>query len=229
LTKIRDALSGTGIQAVLATAQSNRTIFLIDDDVAVCHALSVFLESSGYCIRTYHSAAIFLEEVERTTEGIMLLDQGMTGMSGLELQTELARRGIFLPVIFISGHGDIRMSVQAIKAGAIDFLEKPFNNEKLLNSIHEAFSLADVNKAHRHTVAELMRRHANLRNRELQVMQYVVAGKANKEIAILLGLSIRTIEEHRKSVMKKMGAESLPDLVWKNAIYQRAAHYPMRT
>jgi FixJ family two-component response regulator len=207
----------------VTTAQVNRTIFLIDDDVAVCHALSVLLEMSGYRIRTYHSAESFLGEVEHTTKGIVLVDQRLTGMSGLELQAELANRGIILPIIFISGHGDIQMSVKAIKNGAINFLEKPLNNEELLTAIREAFSLVHAKRAHHRTVAELTRCHANLTSREWQVMGHVAAGKTNKEIAHLLGLSMRTIEVHRKSVMKKMVAESVPDLVRKYAMYQDAA------
>ena len=210
----------------VTTAHVNRTIFLIDDDAVVCHALSVLLEVSGYCIRTYNSAESFLGEVEYTTKGIMLVDQRLTGMSGLELQTELANRGIVLPIIFISGNGDIQISVQALKNGAINFLEKPLNNEELLTGIREAFSLVDANKDHHHTVAELRRRHANLTDRERAVMGHVVAGKRNKEIAHLLGLSICTIEVHRKRVMKKMAAESVPDLVRKYAVYQDVALIP---
>jgi FixJ family two-component response regulator len=147
----------------------------------------------------------------------------MDGMSGLDLQAELTNRGIFLPIIFISGHGCVQMSVKAIKGGAIDFLEKPLNHAKLLNSIREAFLLADGNKVRHDTAAELRRRHAKLKDREREVMQYVVAGKANQDIANLLGLSVRTIEVYRKSVMNKMGAESLPDLVRKYAMYHNAA------
>jgi|GEM_PF-1043951 len=135
---------------MIATAQVNRTIFLIDEDVAECSTLSVFLEASGYNVRTYNSAESFLEEVEHTTVGIILLELRMTRMSGLELQAELTNRGIFLPIIFISGHGSVQMSVKAFKGGAIDFLEKPLNNVELLKSIREAFSLADGNKVHRH-------------------------------------------------------------------------------
>jgi two-component system response regulator FixJ len=189
--------------------QANRNIFLVDDDAAVCQALSVFLEASGYHVRTYHSAETFLNDAECTMEGIILLDIRMGKMSGLGLQTELAKRDITLPVIFMTGHGDVKMSVQAIKAGAIDFLEKPFNNKSLLKSIREAFSRADECRI----AAEIKKRHTTLSDREREVMQHVVAGMSNKNIAELLGLSKRTIEAHRLSIMKKMGAQSLPDLV----------------
>ena len=198
-----------------------RNIFLVDDDAAVCHALSVFLDASGYHVRTFHSAEAFLEEVEGMEEGVMLLDQRMTGMSGLDLQNELTRLGIDIPIIFITGHGDVRMSVKAVKAGAIDFLEKPFSNEDLLACIQEAFSYVDDNKNYRGTVAELKKCDANLTAREREVMRHVVAGVSNRHLAEMLGVSDRTIEVHRSRVMKKMGAESLPDLVRKYALYQK--------
>ena len=194
----------------------------MDDDAAVCHALSVFLDASGYNVRTFSSAESFLNEVAGVAEGVMLLDQRMTGMSGLELQTELAKRGIDLPIIFISGHGDVRMSVKAVKAGAIDFLEKPFSNEDLLVSIREAFLYADDSKKRRELVAGLKVRHASLTAREEEVLQHVVAGMSNRNLAELLGVSDRTVEVHRSRVMKKMGAASLPDLVRKYAMYQKA-------
>ena len=124
----------------------NKTIFLVDDDAAVCHALSMFLEASGHSVKTFLSAEAFLEEAEGAAVGVMLLDQRMPGMSGLELQAELARRGFDFPIIFITGHGDTQMSMKAIKAGAIAFLEKPFNDEVLLASIRKAFSLANDSK-----------------------------------------------------------------------------------
>jgi RNA polymerase sigma factor (sigma-70 family) len=193
--------------------RASRIIFLVDDDATVCHALSVFLEASGYHVRTYHSAEVFLEKAECTMEGIILLDIRMAKMSGLELQTELTRRGVILPIIFMTGHGDVQMSVQAIKNGAVDFLEKPFSNENLLKSIDEAFSRADNSIKQYRRTEEIRKRHATLSEREQEVMQHVVAGMSNKDIAELLGLSNRTIEVHRHNLMKKMEAESLVDLV----------------
>jgi len=202
--------------------KKNRNVFLVDDDAAVCHALSVFLEASGYSVKTFPSAEAFLEHAAASTvEGIMLLDQRMTGMSGLELQAELGKRGIELPIIFITGHGDVRMSVKAVRAGAINFLEKPFSNEDLLASIKEAFSHADSGRKHRSQVAALRKRHASLTSREREVIQYVVAGMSNRALGELLGVCNRTIEVHRARVMKKMGAESLPDLVRKYTLYQK--------
>ena len=200
-----------------------RTIFLVDDDAAVCHALSVFLDTSGFSVRTFASAEAFLKAAEGVAGGIMLLDQRMTGMSGLELQTELARRGMDLPIIFITGHGDVQMSVKAVKAGATDFLEKPFSNEDLLTSIREAFSRIDDSNRHSGWIAEFRKRHASLTDREREVMQHVVAGMSNRHLAELLGVSDRTVEVHRSRGMKKMGAESLPDLVRKYALCEKTS------
>jgi len=197
----------------------------VDDDAAICHALSVCLEASGYSARVFTSAEDFLEETAGMAEGVLLLDQRMTGMSGMELQAELEKRGVDLPIIFITGHGDVQMSVKAIKAGAIDFLEKPFSNEDLLASVREAFSLADASKKHHDLIAELRECHASLTSREREVMQHVVAGLSNRKLAEQLGLSDRTIEVHRYRIMKKMGAKSLPDLVRKYAMCQEASLY----
>jgi len=202
--------------------QVNKNVYLVDDDEAVCHALSVFLEGLGYRVRMFPSAEAFLEEADGTVHGVMLLDQRMTGMSGLELQDEIARRDINLSIIFITGHGDVRMSVKAIKSGAIDFLEKPFGNEHLLASIREAFSHVESDIKHRKRMAELRERHASLTAREREIMQHVVAGMTNKDTAELLGITIRTIEVHRSKAMKKMEAETLPDLVRKYTLYQQA-------
>ena len=197
----------------------NKNIFLVDDDAAVCHALSVFLESSGYSVRSFFSAETFLEETEDAAEGVILLDQSMTGgMSGLELQAELSKSDIALPIIFITGHGDVRMSVKAIKAGAIDFIEKPFNNEDLLASIREAFARADDSKKDRDLFAECRQCLSSLTPREREVMQHVVDGMSNRRVAELLDVSDRTIEVHRSRAMKKMAVESITDLVRKCAM-----------
>ena len=196
-----------------------RDIFLVDDDVTICHVLTVILEDYGYHVRTFPSAEAFLENEGGATEGIMLLDLHMRGMSGLELQAELIRRGIALPIIFISGRTDVRTSVEAIKAGAIDFLEKPFSNEDLLASIRVAFLRADDSKE----LAELRQRHASLTDREQEVMRHVVSGLTNRVMAKLLSLSNRTIEVHRSRIMNKMGAKSLPNLVQKYDMCQKSS------
>ena len=201
----------------------NRTIYLVDDDAAVCHALAVFLQASGYRVETFSCAENFLTTAaEGLVEGVMLLDQRMTGLTGLELQEVLTARDIELPIIFITGHGDVRMSVKAVKAGAIDFLEKPFSNQELLASIREAFSYADQYKKDRDCIIELRKSLASLTAREHEVMRHVVAGTSNRSLAEQLGVSDRTVEVHRSRVMKKMGAASLPDLVRKYALCQQA-------
>ena len=206
---------------MIDTVPANRTIFLVDDDAAVCDSLSLFLEISGYSVRSFHFAETFLEEVDDTTEGVILMDLRMNGMSGLELQTELATRDIALPIIVITGHGDVQMSVKAIKAGAIDFFEKPVNNEDLLASIRDAFALADANKKDKNLLAKCRQCLASLTPREREVMQYVVAGMSNRHVAEMLDISDRTIEVHRSRVMKKMEAESIPDLVRKCVMCHR--------
>ena len=210
--------SASNYRGVIDSMAIKRHVFLVDDDMAVCHALSVFLQSCGYLVRTFSSAEAFLSGAAGVRDGVMLLDQRMTGMSGLELQQELGRRHIDLPIIFITGHGDVQMSVKAVKAGAIDFLEKPFSNEALLASIREAFLQSDRHKKHRESVAEMRERYASLTEREREVMQHVVAGLSNRHLAEQLGVSDRTVEVHRSRGMKKLGADSLPDLVRKYAL-----------
>jgi two-component system response regulator FixJ len=195
-----------------------KQVYLVDDDAAVCHALSVFLETSGYLVRTFSCAEDFLSAAAEDMRGVMLLDQRMTGMTGLELQAELGSRGVELPIIFITGHGDVRMSVEAMKAGAVNFLEKPFSNQELLSVLQEAFACAAEGKRLHDKVDGLRKRHACLTEREREVMQYVVAGMSNRKLADKLGVSDRTIEVHRARGMKKMGAESLPDLVRKYSL-----------
>ena len=193
-------------------------VYLVDDDAAVCHALSVFLRASGYRVSEFSCAEDFLAAADAAMQGVMLLDQRMTGMSGLELQTELRSRGVELSIIFITGHGDVRMSVKAIKAGAVNFLEKPFSNDELLIVLREAFAIAEEAKKQQDEISGLRQRHASLTEREREVLQYVVAGMSNRALADKLGVSDRTIEVHRARAMKKMGAESLPDLVRKYSL-----------
>ncbi len=197
-----------------------KQVYLVDDDAAVCHALSIFLEACGYRVRIFSCAEDFLSAAAEDMQGVMLLDQRMTGMTGLELQAELGSRGVELPIIFITGHGDVRMSVQAIKAGAVNFLEKPFSNQELLSVLQDAFACSDDAKILHDEIGRLRKRHADLTEREREVMKYVVAGMSNRKLADKLGVSDRTIEVHRARGMKKMGAESLPDLVRKYSLLQ---------
>ena len=142
------------------TMKGTRTIYLVDDDHAVSHALTIFLQSSGYRVKAFSCAEDFLEQADVEPEGIMLLDQRMTGMSGLDLQGELHKRHITLPIVFISGHADVPMSVRAIKGGAINFLEKPFSNDDLLKSVGEAFVCADEGRQLRKQLADIEQRYS---------------------------------------------------------------------
>ena len=193
--------------------KSSKTIHLVDDDDAVRHALGVFLESAGFEVCEYSSATDFLDECASVDGGVMLLDQRMPGMSGMELQTRLRQLKIFMPVIFITGHGDVQMSVAAMKAGAMDFLEKPFDNSELLLCIREALRKSAGKRREWEQRCEVEQRCSSLTSRELEVMGYIVQGMSNRAIAEQLGLSNRTVEVHRARVMAKMAARSLPELV----------------
>ena len=191
-----------------------QTVYVVDDDPAVCHALGMFLETEGYSVRIFASAEAILKTVnDDAPQGVLVLDQRMNGISGLELQMELAAQGIKWPIVFISGNSNVRISVRAMKAGAIDFLEKPFSNKDLLKSIRNAFLVAEEDKQDhiRRTVVEDQCERLTARERE--VMQLVVSGLRNRDIAQRLGVCSRTVEAHRSRIMTKMEADSLPHLV----------------
>ncbi len=189
------------------------TVFAVDDDDGVRHSLGILLDAAGYRAQTYASGAAFLAEYDPSRAGCLLLDMRMPGMSGMDLLQALADRGAFLPVIFITGHGDVPMAVEAMKAGAFDFLQKPFKHQDLLDRIARAMKAdAEAREALLH-VDELRRRHATLTPREHDVMNMVVAGNANKVIAMDLKLSERTVEIHRARVMEKMHTRSIAHLV----------------
>ena len=193
--------------------KQHATIYLVDDDDAVRHALITLLSTSGYIVSEFESAESFLGTADLSRPGVLLLDQRMEGMSGLELQKELRRRDVDIPVIFITGHGDIPMSVIAMRTGAVNVLEKPFSNRQLIESIDEALLLARNNTAVHQLQADIRSRFGTLTPREQEVMKYVVRGFANRAIAEEMGLSNRTVEVHRSKVMKKMQATTLPELV----------------
>ena len=192
---------------------TNLPIFLVDDDAAVRDALCLYLEGMGFVVRTFDSAEAFLGEVDAIGRGVLVLDQRMTGMSGLELQSELKVRGMEMPTIFITGHGDVPMSVRAMKEGATDFLEKPFRNSDLLTSIEQVLAQDAAKMEDYRYHAEIREKYDSLTPREKEVMGHIVQGLPNKSVAQLLGVSMRTVEAHRGRVMEKMGAPSLPDLV----------------
>lgn len=190
-----------------------QTVFVVDDDLAVRQSLALLIRSMGLTVEAFESAQALLAVCEPARAGCVVLDIRMPGMSGLELQEELYRRAIELPVIFITGHGDVAMAVRAMKLGAVDFIEKPFNDQHLLDRINQALEVDRAARAARAERATLVSRITLLSPREREVMDRIVAGQANKVIAIELGLSERTVEIHRAKVMTKTGARSLAELV----------------
>ncbi len=189
------------------------TVFVVDDDEAMRDSLRWLIESVGLRVECHDSAESFLESYYPGRSGCLLLDVRMPGMSGLELQEYLQQHEIDIPVIIITGHGDVPMSVRAMKKGAIDFIEKPFNDELLLDAIRNALAVNEKQREKRALRAELAARVATLTPREHQVMEMVTAGRSNKEIAAELGVSAKTVEAHRAKVMDKMQAGSLAELV----------------
>jgi len=188
-------------------------VFVVDDDEAVRNATRMLLQSVGLGVETFDSADRFLESADPDRHGCLVLDIRMPGMSGLELQERLAARDAALPIIFITGHGDVPMAVQAMRRGAVDFLEKPFRDQDLLDRIQRALVVSEKRLDTRQEQTRLAERAATLTAREREVMDLVVEGKANKVVAAELGLSERTVEIHRSRVMSKMGADSLAELV----------------
>jgi two-component system response regulator FixJ len=191
----------------------NVNIYLVDDDEAVRHALITLLATSGYTAKGFDSAESFLGTADLSKPAVLLLDQRMDGMSGLELQKALRVRGVDMPIIFITGHGDIPMSVIAMRSGAVNVIEKPFNNRQLIENIEEALAVVKRNSAVRQLQTSIRERFETLSPREQEVMKYIVQGMANRAIAETMGLSHRTIEVHRSKVMKKMQVNTLPELV----------------
>ncbi|MFQ5423046.1 MAG: response regulator transcription factor [Phycisphaerae bacterium] len=198
-------------------------VFVVDDDAAMRKSLRFLIESVGLAVRTFDSAHSFLDGCDEQQRGCLVLDVRMPGMSGLELQDVLAQRKIQFPIIIITGHGEVPMAVKAIQAGAMDFIEKPFSDQVLLDRIQKAIAQDRVNREERTRRDGAVRLAARLTPRERQVMALVVAGLPNKQIAAKLGLSQKTIEVHRAHVMSKMETESLPDLVREAQLAEVAA------
>jgi FixJ family two-component response regulator len=189
------------------------SVFVVDDDDAVRNSLRLLLKSVGLPTVAFASAREYLDSWHPAQPGCLVLDVRMPGMSGLELQEELNRRGAIIPVIFISGHGDIPMAVEAIQHGAFDFLQKPFRDQDLIDRVQRALA---ADHANRQSLAQrdvLRQRYGSLTPREQEVLVLVTKGKANKVMAGDLDISQRTVEIHRARVMEKMGAQSLAQLV----------------
>ena len=193
--------------------QSTGTVFVIDDDEAVRESLRLLLETSGYKVATYSSGRAFFATLPATALGCVLVDVRMPEMGGFEVQQELQRRGIGLPVIVMTGHGDVPLAVRAMKAGATDFIEKPFSDELICSTIERALKLDQASQDERATIAKTRERAAQLTPREREVLEHLVAGHPNKVIAHKMSISPRTVEIHRARVMEKMQARSLSELV----------------
>ena len=194
-------------------AKEDPIIFVVDDDEAVRLSTEMLIRSMGLRVETFDSATEFLEDFDPQQPGCVILDIRMPGMSGLELQDHLNEMKASIPIIFVTGHGDVPMAVTAMKAGAIDFIQKPFRDQELIDRVHAALDEDREQRQEAAAQGEINERIKTLTSREFEVMGLVVDGKPNKAIAFDLGLSPRTVEIHRARVMQKMAAGSLADLV----------------
>ena len=197
----------------IMTIQQEATVFVVDDDPAIRKSLRWLIESVGLKVQTHELASEFLESYSPEFPGCLVLDVRIPGMSGLELQEKLRERGYDIPVIIVSGYGDVPMAGRAMKAGAIDFLEKPVSDQVLLDYIQKGIETDIRNKQNRVQNQDLMERKETLTRREREVMEYVVVGFSSREIAEKLNVSFKTVEAHRAKIMKKMQAKSVPKLI----------------
>lgn len=188
-------------------------VFVVDDDEAVRNSVGMLLRAEGIKTEIFSSAEQFLESYDSKRPGCLLLDVRMPGMSGLELQQRLSLHALRIPIIFMTGHGDITMAVHAMKGGAIDFVEKPFDYEKLLNSVRECISRCVACMDDKNRNAGKCAKLSGLTPREQEIAALLIEGLLNKQIAARLEISVRTVEHHRASIMKKLRIRSLPELV----------------
>lgn len=188
-------------------------VYVVEDDEAVRDSLQLLLKTEGYKVTAYPDANSFLETWNPTLSGCIVLDIRMPGMSGMDLQKELVSRGSELPIIFVTGHGDVPLAVEAMQLGAVDFVQKPYRDQELLDKIRKAMELDSQRQEIRLEKQEIQRRIDSLTPREREIMEMMIDGNANKVIAIDLNISQRTVEIHRSRVMQKMGTHSLAQLV----------------
>lgn len=189
------------------------TVFVVDDDVSVRESLELLIRNEGWRVETFASGLEFLNRTPVAHPSCLILDVSLPGLNGLDLQQRIASEHSAMPIIFVTGHGDIPMSVRAMKAGAVEFLTKPFNDEVLLKAIHQAIEHSRIALAHQAEVQKLRECYASLTPREREVMALVVSGLLNKQIGGELGISEITVKAHRGQVMQKMKASSLAGLV----------------
>jgi FixJ family two-component response regulator len=202
----------------MITEHPEKTVYLVDDDFAVRDSLTLLIESSGLSVKSFDSAQAFLDNYKAEQISCLLLDFLMPSMNGLDLQQELKSRDIDIPIIFISGHGNIPISSKAFRNGAVDFLEKPLDDKILLERINQTLKQVQFNWKKKHYHHEVQELYAHLTVREKEVMKLIAKSHSNKEAARILGISNRTIDVHRAHVMEKMKSESLADLIIKAVI-----------
>jgi two-component system response regulator FixJ len=195
------------------TMSDNQTVYLIDDDEDVRRAVSFLLSTAGFAVRVYESAVKFLEKVDGLPQGCIVSDVRMPALDGVELLRRLKDRGIAMPVIIMTGHGDVALAVSAMKAGAVDFIEKPFGDDVLISAVQKAQAHLRAAGQSSGEITQIRSRAGTLSDRERQVLDGLLRGLPNKTIAYDLSLSPRTVEVHRAAVMAKMGAKSLSELV----------------
>lgn len=203
----------TQVHTENGTTTKAATVYVVDDDPSMRDSLRWLIESVGLRVDAFPNADAFLEQFHNDTPGCLVLDVRMPGTSGMELLDMLKNRGVHMPIIIISGHGDVPMAVQALKRGAMDFLEKPFRDQELLEQVSRAIEMDQNQRKRQASVSGIRARLEKLTPREREVMVMVVGGYANKQVANRLGLSEKTIEVHRSRVMGKMQAKTLPCLV----------------
>jgi FixJ family two-component response regulator len=206
-------VTGRAAEKSSQSAEEQPIVLVIDDDRSMREALENLFSSVGLRVETYQSASAFLQAEMPTAPSCLVLDIRMPGQSGLDLQAELAREDIRIPIVFITGHGDVPMSVKALKAGAVDFLVKPFRDQDVLDAVTAALDRASRERAAERRLSDLRASFDALTSREREIMKHVTEGLMNKQIAHELGLTEITVKIHRGNMMRKIGARSLPDLV----------------
>lgn len=198
----------------MADRSKQAKIFVVDDDQAMCESMRWLIESVGMEVHTYNSAQKFLNEFDRTVPGCLLLDVRMPGMGGLELQKQLNDQGSKMPIIFVTGHGDVPMAVRAMKSGATEFLNKPFNDQILLDAINKAVASDVKRRSEESEREEVMENMAKLTARELDVLRLIVQGKPTKVIAADLELSVKTVDLHRAHILQKMEVRTISGVMY---------------